>query len=170
MSYTFHNVYAYGISLIYLNWSAMPASTKPTTLVQLCATMLRNTRQELRDKLWISLMENLVETMFISGHPEVFRRSMTESTVKCFEKQVAASLRGETPFYRPRAWQSATRQRNKLRAKSVWFRPAHSVMRVPCTPGSVLGGSQVTLLTAGPCSTRRLLPIGRRKTLLQSTC
>ena len=121
-----------------LNRSAMPASTKRITLVQMGVTMLRNTRLELQEELRIPMMEHLAETMFISGYPEDFRRGVIESAVKCFEKQVAASLSGETPLFRPRAWQLDARQRKKLLAKSAWFRPADSVMRVPCTPGALL--------------------------------
>ena len=121
-----------------LNRSAMPATTKRITLVQMGVTMLRNTRQELHTELRIPLLEQLAETMMISGYPEDYRRGVKESAVACFERQVAASLRGEVPLYQPRAWQSAARQQKKLLAKSSWFRPADGVIRVPCTPGAEL--------------------------------
>ena len=90
-----------------LNRSAMPATTKRITLVQMGVTMLRNTRQELHKDLRIPLLEQLADTMMISGYPEDYRRGVIESAVACFERQVAASLKGEVPLYRPRAWQSA---------------------------------------------------------------
>ena len=48
-----------------LNRSAMPAATKRITLVQMGATMLRNTRRELHGQLRVPLMERLAETMMV---------------------------------------------------------------------------------------------------------
>ena len=121
-----------------MNRSAMPAATKRITLVQKGVTMLRNTRQRLHEELRIPLMEQLAETMMISGYPEDFRRGVIESAVSCYEKQVAASAAGEVPLYRPRQWQADIRRRKKLMAKTSWFRPADAVLRVPCTPGASL--------------------------------
>jgi hypothetical protein len=42
------------------------------------------------------------------------------------------------PLYRPRDWQAQARRRKKLMAKMAWFRPADTVLRVPCTPGAAL--------------------------------
>ena len=121
-----------------LNRSAMPMATKRITLVQRGVTMLRNTRQELHNKLRVSLMEQLADTMMISGYPEDFRRGVIESAVACYQRQVEASRRGEVPLYRPRDWQAPERRRKKLLAKMSWFRPADTVLRVPCTPGAAL--------------------------------
>jgi hypothetical protein len=89
-----------------LNRSAMPASTKRITLVQRGVTMLRNTRRELHHQLFIPLMEQLAVTMMVSGYPEDYRRGVIESAVACYQRQVAASDRGEVPLYRPRDWQA----------------------------------------------------------------
>ena len=124
-----------------LNRSAMPAATKRITLVQMGVTMLRNTRQELHGELRVPLMEQLAETMMVSGYPEDFRRGVIESAVACYEGQVAASTRGEVPLYRPRDWQAQERRRKKLIAKAAWHRPADTVMRVPCTPGAALASA-----------------------------
>ena len=124
-----------------LNRSAMPASTKRITLVQMGVTMLRNTRQELHPELRVSLLEHLAEVMMLSGYPEDYRRGILESAVACYEAQVAASLRGEVPLYRPRDWEAPARKRKKLLAKSSWFRPADTVLQVPFTPGGVLAAS-----------------------------
>ena len=121
-----------------LNRSAMPAATKRITLVQMGVTMLRNTRKELHGELRVPLMEQLTETMMVSGYPEDFRRGVIESAVACYEGQVAASARGEAPLYRPRDWQKQARRTKKLIAKAAWHRPADTVMRVPCTPGAAL--------------------------------
>ena len=121
-----------------LNRSAMPAATKRITLVQMGVTMLRNTRKELHGELRVPLMEQLAETMMVSGYPEDFRRGVIESAVACYEGQVAASARGEAPLYRPRDWQKQARRTKKLIAKAAWHRPADTVMRVPCTPGAAL--------------------------------
>ena len=77
----------------------------------------------------------------LSGYPEDYRRGILESAVACYEAQVAASLRGEVPLYRPRDWESPARKRKKVLAKSSWFRPADTVLQVPCTPGGVLAAS-----------------------------
>jgi hypothetical protein len=121
-----------------LNRSAMPAETKRITLVQRGVTMLRNTRREIHPQLRIPLMEQLAETMMISGYPEDYRRGVLESAVACYQRQVAASDRGEVPLYRPRDWQAHARRRKKQLAKMAWFRPADTVLRVPCTPGAAL--------------------------------
>ena len=75
-----------------INRSAMPASTKSITLVEMGVTMLRNTRQELHPELRVSLLEHLAEVMLLSGYPEDYRRGILESAVACYEAQVAASL------------------------------------------------------------------------------
>ena len=124
-----------------LNRSAMPAATKRITLVQVGVTMLRNTRRELHDQLRIPLMEQLAETMMVSGYPEDYRRGIIESAVACYDKQVAASDRGEVPLFRPRGWKAPERKKEKLISKMSWFRPADTVLRVPCTPGGVLAGA-----------------------------
>ena len=124
-----------------INRSAMPASTKRITLVEMGVTMLCNTRQELHPELRVSLLEHLAEVMMLSGYPEDYRRGILESAVACYEAQVAASLRGEVPLYRPRDWESPARKRKKVLAKSSWFRPADTVLQVPCTPGGVLAAS-----------------------------
>ena len=92
-------------------------------------------------QLLIPLMEQLAKTMMVSGYPEDFRRGVLESAVACYQRQVAASDRGEVPLYRPRDWQAPARKRKKLLAKMAWFRPADTVLRVPCTPGAVLAAS-----------------------------
>ena len=107
-----------------LNHSAMPATIKRITLVQQGVTMLRNTRQELHSELRVPLMEHLAKIMMVSGYPEDFRRGVIESAVVCYEKQVAASTRGDKPLYRPRTWEAPARRRKKLIAKMAWFRPA----------------------------------------------
>ena len=121
-----------------LNRSAMPMATKRITLVQRGVTMLRNTRQELHHLLRVPLMEELAEIMMVSGYPEDFRRGVIESAVACYQSQVEASKRGEVPMYRPRDWQAPARRKKKLLAKMSWFRPADTVLRVPCTPGAAL--------------------------------
>ena len=121
-----------------LNRSAMPAATKRITLVQKGVTMLRNTRRELHHQLRVPLMEQLAETMMVSGYPEDYRRGVIESAVACYERQVAASDRGEVPLYRLRDWQAPARRRKRLLGKMAWYRPADTVLRVPCTPGAAL--------------------------------
>ena len=98
----------------------MPAATKRITLVQMGVTMLRNTRQELHVELRVPLLERLAEVMMLSGYPEDYRRGILESSVACYEAQVAASLRGEVPLYRPRDWEAPARRRKKLLAKRSW--------------------------------------------------
>ena len=67
-----------------------------------------------------------------------FRRGVIESAVKCYKDQVAASRRGEKPFYRPSTWEAAMRRKRKQIAKMAWFRTADMWLRVPYTPGSDL--------------------------------
>ena len=85
--------------------------------------------------------------MMVSGYPEDFRRGVIESAVACYERQVAASDRGEVPLYRPRDWQAEERRRKKLIAKTAWHRPAaDTVIRVPCTPGAALAEAVRTVV------------------------
>ena len=121
-----------------LNRSAMPPSVKRITLVQMGVTMLRNTRPELHNELRVSMMEQLATKMMISGYPADFRRGVIESAVKCYEAQLAASVSGEKPLYRPRTWQQEGRRQKKMVSKMAWFRPADTVLRVPFTPDSEL--------------------------------
>ena len=103
--------------------------------------MLRNTRMELNPQLRIPLMEQLAETMMISGYPEDYRRGVLESAVACYQCQLTASDQGEVPLYRPRDWQAPARRRKKQLAKMAWFRSADTVLRVPCTPEEALATS-----------------------------
>ena len=153
-----------------LNRSAMPASTKRITLVQRGVTMLRNTRKELHHQLFIPLMEQLAETMMVSGYPEDYRRGVIESAVGCYKRQVAASERGEVPLYRPRDWNAPARRRKKLLAKMAWFRPADTVLRVPCTPGATLATSvkQVVEEEAGRLGLKVLVQEGAGVALRRS--
>ena len=57
-----------------------------------------------------------------------------------YERQAAASDRGDKPLYRPREWKQEERLREKQLKKSAWFRPADSVAFFPATPGSELLG------------------------------
>ena len=82
----------------------------------------------------------------ISGYPEEFRRGVSESAVKCYKVQVAASRRGEKPLYRPRSWEAPVRRKKKQIAKMAWFRPADTVLRVPYTPDSALAGRVKTVV------------------------
>ena len=124
-----------------LNRSAMPAATKRITLVQMGVTMLRNTRERLHKNLRVPLLEQLAEVMMVSGYPEDFRRGILESSVACYDKQVAASVEGRVPLYRPRGWEAPARRKKKILAKNSWFRPADTVLRVPCTPGAELASA-----------------------------
>ena len=65
---------------------------------------------------------------------------MIRDAVVGYERQVAASERGEKPLYRSRQWKYEERQQGKLLKKSAWFRPADSVVFVPATPGGELAG------------------------------
>ena len=121
-----------------LNRSAMPPSVKRITLVQMGVTMLRNTRPELHNELKVPMMEQLATKMMISGYPADFRRGVIESAVKCYEGQLAASVSGEKPLYRPRTWQQEVRKQKKMVGTMAWFRPADTVLRVPFTPNSEL--------------------------------
>ena len=121
-----------------LNRSAIPGSIKRFTHLQRGMTMLRNTRQVLHPELRRGLLEHLAEEMWLSGYPEDNRIGVIESVVKGYERQVAASERGEVPLYRPRDWQSVTRRRKKLLKKVAWYRPSDTVLRVPYTPNSEL--------------------------------
>ena len=95
----------------------MPASVKKITLVQIGVTMLRNTRPKLHSELRVSMMEQLAIKMMISGYPADFRRGVIESAVKCYEAQLAASVSGEKPLYRPRTWQQMVRRQKKWSAR-----------------------------------------------------
>ena len=113
----------------------MHVETKRITVVQRGATMLRNTKRELQTQLRITLMEQLAETMMISGYPEDYRRGVLEAAVACYPRQVAASDRGEVPLYLRHDWQAPARRRRKQLAKMAWFPPADTVQRVPCPQG-----------------------------------
>ena len=88
------------------------------------------------------MMEQLAIKMMISGYPADFRRGVIESAVKCYEAQLAASVSGEKPLYRPRTWQQEVRRQKKMVGKMAWFRPADTVLRVPFTPGLTRAGKR----------------------------
>ena len=116
---------------------AVQAESEDSSIICIQQGKLTNTRRELHEELRVPLMEELAEMMMVSGYPEDFRRGVIESAVACYERQVAASDRGEVPLYRPRDWQAEERRRKKLIAKTAWHRPAaDTVMRVPGSIGS----------------------------------
>ena len=51
-----------------------------------------------------------------------------------YEKQLAASKRGEKPLYRPRDWKKEERRRRKMVRKVGWYRPSDCVGFFPATP------------------------------------
>ena len=59
------------------------------------------------------MMEQLATKMMISGYPADFRRGVIEPAVKCYSAQLAASLSGKKPLYRPRSWQQELRRQSE---------------------------------------------------------
>ena len=123
-----------------LNDSAMPTSMKRLAQVQQVVTMLRNTRLRLHQGMRVNLLEEMATTMWISGYSEDWRQNILESGLKCFEKQVDRSERGEVPLFRPRGWKMEERRTKKRIKKAAYFRPSDTVIRVPYTPNSELAG------------------------------
>ena len=81
-----------------------------------------------------------------SGYDEVYRGEIISDAVIGYERQVAASERGDKPLYRPREWRKKERQEKKLLSKAAWFRPADSVAFMPATPGGELSSEMKKVL------------------------
>ena len=111
-----------------LNRSAMPANIKRITLVQRGVTMLRNTRRELHKQLLIPLMEQLAETMMLSGYPEDFRRGVLEPVVACYQRGKWWPVKAERcPSTGP-----GTGKHQPGRGRSCWPRCPGSVQQTRC--------------------------------------
>ena len=46
----------------------------------------------------------MAKAMMRSGYPEQYRREVLEDSIVGYQRQVAASEKGETPLYRGREW------------------------------------------------------------------
>ena len=57
-----------------------------------------------------------------------------EQLKRGFERQLAASQRGERPLFRPRDWQKEERHKSKMIQKAAWYRPADVVGFYPPSP------------------------------------
>jgi hypothetical protein len=121
-----------------LNRSAVPGKIKRVALVQEGLRRLRNTRPDLVEERKAGLMEDLAETMLISGYPEEYRAGVLKAAVTGYQRQVEADRSGEKPLYRPREWQEAERRRRKGLRRPAWYRPADTVLFLPATPNSEL--------------------------------
>ena len=91
-------------------------------------------------------MMDLAVRLRDSGYDEVYRGEIISDAVIGYERQVAASERGEKPLYRPREWRKEERQERKLLSKAAWFRTADSVSFIPATPGGELASEMRKVL------------------------
>ena len=53
-----------------------------------------------------------------------YREGVLKAGVLGYEKQLAASKRGEKPLYRPRDWKKEERRKRKMVRKVGWYRPS----------------------------------------------
>jgi hypothetical protein len=84
------------------------------------------------------LLEDLAETMLVSGYPEEYRAGVLKAAITGYQRQVEADSSGEKPLYRPREWREAERRRKKGLRRAAWYRPADTVLFLPTTPNSEL--------------------------------
>jgi hypothetical protein len=121
-----------------LNRSAVPGKIKRVALVQEALRRLRNTRPDQVAARKAGLLEDLAETMLVSGYPEEYRAGVLKAALTGYQRQVEADQSGEKPLYRPREWQEAARRRRKGLRRAAWYRPADTVLFLPATPNSEL--------------------------------
>jgi hypothetical protein len=79
------------------NTSGMPGKVKRVSMVQEGLRRLRNTRPSLVPGLRTELMEDLAETMLISGYPEEFRAGVVRDAVVGYKRLAAVCARREAP-------------------------------------------------------------------------
>ena len=104
--------------------SAMSAKVKMNTLTQEVIRRLRNTRASLDwNEYKAPILTEFCKKMARSGYPEEYRYVVIKSGVLGFERQLAASQRGERPLFRPRDWQKEERRKSKMIQKAAWYRP-----------------------------------------------
>ena len=87
--------------LVIMKRSAHPARMKRVTLVQEEIRILRNTRRTLGWEVMQEEMTDLAVRLRDSGYDEVYRGEIIRDAVIGYERQAAASDRGDKPLYRP---------------------------------------------------------------------
>ena len=115
--------------------SAMSTRVKMNTLTQEVIRRLRNTRASLDwNEFKVPILTEFCKKMARSGYPQEYRSVVIKSGVIGFERQLAASQRGERPLFRPREWQKEERRKRKMIRKAAWYRPADVVGFFPPSP------------------------------------
>ena len=124
--------------LVLMERSAMSDRQKRVSLTQEVVRILRNTKKELPDRVKNSFLSEFSLRMKESGYSERFRFEVISSGVACYEKQLARSVAGTCPLYRPKGYKAEDRSRKKLISKRSWYKPFSTVLFCPPTPGSQL--------------------------------
>ena len=120
--------------------SAMPEKVKRSTLTEEGVRRLRNTKREIPWEEKAEILSEFSHKLMLSGYSQKFRSETIKSAVAGYRKQVARADAGVRPLHRPREWQEQERRKKKLLSKTSWYRPNHSVIFVPATPGAELAG------------------------------
>ena len=95
--------------MVIMRKSAHPARMKRVTLVQEGIRILRNTRRSLGWEVMMEEMTDFAARLRDSGYDEAYRGEVIRDAVVGYERQVAASDRGEKPLYRPSEKRSSGR-------------------------------------------------------------
>ncbi len=126
--------------LVMLQWSAMPAKVKGTTLTQEAIRILKSTSRALPWATAAGHLSELSARMYASGYDEQFRHEVLKAGVDGYEKMVKVEEEGGRSVNRPRSWREDRRQRDKYHKGLNWYRSGghHVPLFVPHTPGSEL--------------------------------
>ena len=107
--------------------SALPMSTKITTLTQEILRINRNTSRREGAQVRIAMINKFMNKMSISGYPESVRLNVLESGTKGYYNMVMKEVNGEGRVNRAASEGHRLRIINKLTGKCIWFKPKYTI-------------------------------------------
>ena len=116
----------------------MPLKMKRTALIQEALRRLLRTKRELAWELKAYILSEFSHKMLCSGYWEQFRLEVIEAAIRLYDQKCLKADQGIEPLHRLHSFKREERQKKKLLAPYMWYRPANAPLFVPATPGSVL--------------------------------
>ena len=120
--------------------AAVAWSVKRTTLTQELLRIMLRCSPELEWKQVTPHLNDCMKRMQYSGYDQRFRSEVLRSALKGYREIERKDREGVQPRYREKNWMKGTREAQKRRKKSRWYKKGgyRSVVFVPATPKSEL--------------------------------
>ena len=116
----------------------IPEKVKRTTLTRQALRILRNTTLDLPEEERTELLSEFLVRMRANGYGSMYQQEIITSAMMAFDRKRKEQEDSGRPINRPLSYKAKERRKNKLSAKTQWFKVGgySTVMLVPATPKS----------------------------------